>query len=46
MGKYEDQNTGEVHATYTIRITPKGLHRLAQHFGVTINEEDLTDAAA
>lgn len=46
MGQYEDPNTGVVHATYTIRITPKGLHKLAQHFGVTLTEEDLNHAAA
>ena len=45
MGQYEDPNTGVVHATYTIRITPKGLHKLAQHFGVTVTEEDLNAAA-
>ena len=40
MGKYEDQSTGEVRATYTIRVTPKGLDRLAGRFGVNVYKGD------
>lgn len=45
MGKYEDQYTGEVHATYTIRVTPKGLEKLAKHFGVIVTEAIINEAA-
>lgn len=45
FGKYEDLNTGQVHGTQTIRITPKGVHKLAQTLGVTITEGDLNEAA-
>ena len=40
MGKYEGQSTGEVRATYTIRVTPKGLDRLAGRFGVNVSKGD------
>lgn len=40
MGKYEDQRTGEVRATHTIRVTPKGLDRLAGRFGVNVSKGD------
>lgn len=44
-GKYEDQHTGVVHPTSTIRITPKGLFKLAEKFGVVLTEEHINEAA-
>jgi len=40
LGKYEDQGTGDVHATHTVRVTPKGLVRLAARFGVNLDHND------
>lgn len=40
LGKYEDQGTGDVHATHTVRVTPKGLVRLAARFGVNLDNND------
>lgn len=41
-GNWMNQDTGETYLTKTPRITPKGIYKLAKHFGVTITEEDLT----
>lgn len=38
---YRRQDTGEEVATHTVRVTPKGLDRLAKHFGVVISEEEM-----